>query len=115
MVAEQLGGTPVTLSVVRDGGMFGDVRLYWRVTSSLGSEVNDISPVDGTLVFSEGSTSEVIELTIRDDLVSDWSTFQRCTHTLITLTHMHRHTYTHTRIHTCTSHIHMYTHTECRA
>ncbi len=70
VVAEQQGGIPVSLSVLREGGVFGDVSVYWRVSQSGGSEVNDVVPRDGILVFSEGSNMEVIELTIRDDMVT---------------------------------------------
>ncbi len=83
VVAEQQGGTPVTLSVLREGGVFGDVSLYWRVSQSGGSEVMDITPSEGTLMFSEGSNVEDIQLTIRDDLVSATSATPSCTHTMI--------------------------------
>lgn len=69
VVAEQPGGTPITLSVLREGGVFGDVALFWTVSQSMGMQVDDIHPTQGTLVFSEGSNEENIELTIRDDLV----------------------------------------------
>ena len=60
----------MTLTVVREGGVFGVVSLYWSVSQSQGSEVTDITPSDGTLVFSEGETEAVIQLLVRDDLVS---------------------------------------------
>ncbi len=61
----------MVLSVLREGGVFGVVSVYWSVSQSGGSEVNDVAPSDGTLVFSEGSNTETIELTISDDMVRE--------------------------------------------
>ena len=85
VVAEQQGGTPVTLTVVREGGVFGVVSLYWSVSQSQGSEVTDITPTEGTLVFNEGEPEAVIQLLVRDDLVSVLTTILRSVHNIIDL------------------------------
>lgn len=73
VVIEQSGGTPVTLTVTRQGGSFGDVSVYWSVSQSGGmpaGSVMDISPSEGTLEFAEGQNQMDIILTVNDDLVS---------------------------------------------
>ena len=72
VVAEQQGGTPVILTIMRQGGRFGDVSVYWSVSQSGGEAggAMDISPSEGVLEFGEGETEMDISLTINDDLVS---------------------------------------------
>ena len=73
VVVEQSGGTPVTLTVTRQGGSFGNVSVYWSVNQSggmPGGSAMDISPNEGTLVFTEGQNQMDIILTVNDDLVS---------------------------------------------
>ena len=69
VVEEQLGGTPVSLVVVREAGTFGDVSVYWEVKGSYG----DISPTNGYISFAAGQTEGLLELTIIDDEVSELS------------------------------------------
>ena len=71
VVAEQSGGTPVSLRVTRQGGRFGDVSVYWTVRQSGGvsGSTMDISPSEGVLQFVEGQSQMDILLTINDDLV----------------------------------------------
>ena len=73
IVAEQQGGTPVALTVTRQGGRFGDVSVYWSVSQSGGGSggAMDISPSEGVLEFSEGQTQMDIVLTVNDDLVGN--------------------------------------------
>ena len=72
VVVEQSGGTPVTLTVTRQGGTFGDVSVYWSVSQSggmLAGTAMDIIPSEGTLEFAEGLSQLDILLTVNDDLV----------------------------------------------
>ena len=73
VVVEQSGGTPVTLTVTRQGGSFGDVSVYWSVSQSGGMPAGsamDISPGEGVLEFIEGQNEMDISLVVNDDLVS---------------------------------------------
>ena len=73
VVVEQSGGTPVTLTVTRQGGTFGNVSVYWSVSQSGGMPAGtamDIIPSEGTLEFTEGQNQMDILLTVNDDLVS---------------------------------------------
>ena len=72
VVVEQSGGTPVTLTVMRQGGQFGDVSVYWSVSQSGGvpGSTMDISPSEGVLEFAEGENQMNIMLVVNDDLVS---------------------------------------------
>ena len=73
VVVEQSGGTPVTLTVTRQGGSFGDVSVYWSVSQSGGMPAGgamDITPSEGMLEFAEGQNQMDILLTVNDDLVS---------------------------------------------
>lgn len=74
VVQEQTGGTPVELTVIREGGTFSDVEVYWSVSQSVGgvtgSDVTDISPSEGVLMFAEGEILGTVTLTINNDLVS---------------------------------------------
>ena len=73
VVTEQSGGAPVTLTVTRQGGSFGDVSVYWSVSQSGGvsrSITMDISPSEGVLEFSAGESQMDIVLVVNDDLVS---------------------------------------------
>ena len=74
VVVEQSGGTPVTLTVTRLGGQFGDVSVYWSVSQSGGvsGSAMDISPSGGVLEFVEGQNQMDILLTVNDDLVCLW-------------------------------------------
>ena len=65
VVEEQAGGTPVTLTVVRSGGSFGDIAVYWQVEGPGG----DIAPGQGTVEFAEGEMTGELEVTVADDLV----------------------------------------------
>ena len=72
VVTEQTGGTPVVLTVMRQGGQFGDVSVYWSVSQSgnVPGSNTDISPLEGVLEFAEGDNQMSILLTVNDDLVS---------------------------------------------
>ena len=65
VVEEQNGGTPVTLTVTRDGGTFGNVSVYWEVSGPPG----DISPSTGIVEFAEGQVEGELRITVADDLV----------------------------------------------
>ena len=69
VVEEQLGGTPISLVVVRGAGTFGDVSIYWEVEGSYG----DIFPTNGYISFAAGQTEGLLELTVIDDEVSELS------------------------------------------
>ena len=78
IVAEQSG--VVTFSVVREGGTFGAVSVYWELMESGSSgQVIDISPATGEVVFTEGQTQQQFSLTIADDLVCSCATLCPCT------------------------------------
>ena len=73
VVTEQPGGTPVALTVTRQGGSFGDVSVYWSVSQSggvSGSSAMDISPSEGVLEFAAGESQMDIMFVVNDDLVS---------------------------------------------
>ena len=65
VVEEQAGGTPVTLTVTRDGGTYGNVSVYWEVDGPLG----DISPRDGMVEFAEDQVEGELTVTVADDMV----------------------------------------------
>lgn len=70
IIPEQVGGVPVTFTVLRDGGTFGVVSVYWRVTQTGGStEVTDVSPASGQVVFQETERQQQFTLTVEDDTV----------------------------------------------
>ena len=66
LVSEEVGGTPVTLSVERLGGTFDDVSVYWEVE---GGESDDISPTSGRIDFPEGVMEGELRVTINNDQV----------------------------------------------
>lgn len=71
VVAEQTGGIPVTFTVLRDGGTFGLVSIYWQVTQSgTDGEVRDISPATGEIIFAAEQRQQQFSVTVADDLVS---------------------------------------------
>ena len=73
VVVEQSGGTPVTLTVTRQGGSFGNVSVNWSVSQSGGTpagSVMDVTPSEGTLEFTEGQNQMDVMLVVNDDLVS---------------------------------------------
>ena len=74
VLQEQQGGTPVILTVIRNGGTFGDVEVYWSVSengaAASDGRVTDISPSEGVLMFEEGVVQQRINLMINNDLVS---------------------------------------------
>ena len=65
VVEEQAGGTPVTLTVIRSGGTFGDVTIYWEVEGPEG----DIAPGQGVVELAEGERAGELVVTVADDLV----------------------------------------------
>lgn len=73
VVTEQTGGTIVTFTVVRDGGRFDTVYVYWLVSLS-GSQgpTSDISPSSGQLVFVEEQSQQQFTVTVNDDRVCDF-------------------------------------------
>ncbi len=76
VVSEEPGS--VTLTVVREGGTFGVVSVYWlaRVTMSDGGgggEGQDVSPSSGEIIFEEGETQQQFTVLINDDMVTNIS------------------------------------------
>lgn len=70
VVPEQLGSVFLIFTVLRAGGTFGMVNVYWQVTQNGDSaEVTDISPATGVVVFPEGETQQQFTLSVADDLV----------------------------------------------
>ena len=70
IVPEQAGEVTVTLTVVREGGTFGSVSVYWSVNQSVAEgQVSDISPSVGEVTFSEGESQQQFTLIINDDQV----------------------------------------------
>lgn len=70
IVAEQVGGTQVNFTVLRDGGRFGIVSVYWEVTQSGSDEqVRDIAPATGEVVFSADQRQQQFSLTVVEDIV----------------------------------------------
>ena len=72
LVAEQDGGTAVSLTVNRLKGSFDDVSVYWEVE---GGGSGDISPVSGQLDFPEGETERELTVTINNDQVHNFVHF----------------------------------------
>ena len=66
VVAEEEGGTGVSLTVQRQGGTFEDVTVYWEVE---GGGNGDISPTSGQVDFTEGQTQGQLTVTINNDQV----------------------------------------------
>ena len=66
LVAERDGGTPVTLTIVRQGGTFADVSVYWEVE---GEGDGDIRPTSGQVDFAEGVTQGELTVTVANDQV----------------------------------------------
>ncbi len=70
IVAEQTGGVMVNFTVLRDGGTFGMVSVYWQVIQSgMSGEVRDISPATGEVVFAADQRQQQFSLMVADDLV----------------------------------------------
>lgn len=70
IVSEQPGGVPLTFTVLRAGGTFGLVSIYWQVTQSGDSaQVTDISPASGEVVFADGERQQQFTLSVTDDVV----------------------------------------------
>ena len=68
VVAEQEGGTVVTLTVQRAGGTFDSVSVYWEVQEGGGN--GDITPAVGQIDFVEGQIEEELVLIVSNDMVS---------------------------------------------
>uniref|UniRef100_A0ABM5FTD0 Adhesion G-protein coupled receptor V1 isoform X1 n=1 Tax=Pogona vitticeps TaxID=103695 RepID=A0ABM5FTD0_9SAUR len=56
----------IKLPVVRKGGKFGSVNLYWEATPITAS-LEDFTPSFGNLTFADGQEAGVMEITIIDD------------------------------------------------
>ena len=70
VVAEQVGGAEVNFTVLRDGGRFGMVSVYWEVTQSGSNEhVRDLAPATGEVVFSADQRQQQFSLTVVEDMV----------------------------------------------
>lgn len=70
VVGEQPGGAALTLTVIREGGTFGSVTVYWEVSQTGESaEVRDISPPTGQVVFADGQRQQQFNLSVADDVV----------------------------------------------
>ena len=71
IAAEGSGGSPVSLSVVRDGGSFSTVTVYWAVRmASSQLTTTDILPASGTLEFVEDQRQANFTVLVSDDMVS---------------------------------------------
>lgn len=70
VVPEQLGSVSLNFTVLRAGGTFGTVSVYWQVSQNGESTaVTDISPATGVVVFPERETQQQFTLSVTDDLV----------------------------------------------
>lgn len=70
IVMEQEGGVPLSFTVLRAGGSFGEVSVFWRVSQEdVEEEVRDVTPPTGMVVFVEGERQQQFTLTVADDLV----------------------------------------------
>jgi hypothetical protein len=72
VVPEHTESIPLSFTVLRAGGTFGLVSVYWRVMQNGNdAEVTDILPASGQVIFPEGETQQQFTLSVADDLVSD--------------------------------------------
>lgn len=70
IVAEQAGGAPLSFTVLREGGTFGEVSVYWAVSQvEVEGQVTDVSPATGVVMFTEGERQQQFTLVVTDDLV----------------------------------------------
>jgi len=67
---EQDGGVPLTLTVSREGGSFGEVGVAWEVVQadSLMSS-SDVQPLTGSLLFQPDQTTANFTVDVFNDLV----------------------------------------------
>jgi len=78
IVAEQADGVLVTFTVLRDGGSFGEVSVYWAVSEGAGTgQAEDLSPASGEVIFADGERQQQFSLTVTDDLVCEKLVFDR--------------------------------------
>lgn len=59
-----------TFILRRQRGLFGDVRVFWNLTSGTNSSL-DVSPTSGTLEFNENEKFKSFEAFSLDDNVSE--------------------------------------------
>ncbi|PFX17387.1 G-protein coupled receptor 98 [Stylophora pistillata] len=66
-------GSTLHLAVNRQAGAFGDVHVIWRLAPNAGivNASSQISPMNGSLTFKQGVTSQFITLHARDDMVAE--------------------------------------------
>lgn len=70
IVAEQPGGASLSFTVLREGGTFGEVSVYWAVSQAqLEAPVTDVSPATGEVMFAEGERQQQFTIVVTDDLV----------------------------------------------
>ena len=70
LASEQTGGFPLTLTVIREGGSFGEVGVAWEVVQADSQMVtSDVRPSTGSLIFQPNSTSSNFTLDVFNDLV----------------------------------------------
>ena len=67
---EQAGGIPLSFTVIREGGTFGEVEVYWAASQgNMEGQVMDVSPATGVAVFAEGERQQEFTVFVTDDLV----------------------------------------------
>ena len=69
VVEETEGGTPVVLTVIRSGGTFDSISVYWEVEGPEG----DVTPTRGVVEFAEGQTEGELTITVTNDQVGKFA------------------------------------------
>jgi uncharacterized delta-60 repeat protein len=64
-------GTNATVTVVRVGGLIGDMRVDYSATPQLAVPGQDFEPVSGTLIFTNNQRAASFTIPISDDAVVD--------------------------------------------
>lgn len=65
------------LTVQRGAGVFGQVTVTWSANGTAAADL-DLTPTSGTVNFTEGQTTAVIEITTLDDQVCCYRAHKRC-------------------------------------
>ena len=59
----------VEIQISRDSGLYGEVSVSWRVAASQGQTVTDLSPINGSVVFSpDQNTGSIIISSVPDQV-----------------------------------------------
>lgn len=70
-VQERSSPNQVTLRVIRRFGLRGGSRIHWEARLSGVLASDDITPVDGDLVFAQGESSHDIVFDVQPDSVPE--------------------------------------------